>query len=53
MHIGGACGKNAPIGADLVGYHDPGHDAHREAQREQVDPEAQQVAIDGPPGPQP
>ena len=52
-HIGGAVRELAPVRADLVRHHEAGDDAHREAEREQVDPEAQQVVVDPPAGLQP
>jgi hypothetical protein len=46
-------GIAAPIGADLIRDHHAGHDTHGKAEREEVNPEAQQVAIDGAAGLQP
>jgi hypothetical protein len=46
-------GKDAPIGPDLVGQDDPGHHAHRETEREHMNPETRQRAIDRLPGEQP
>jgi len=52
-HIAGALGKDAPVGADLVGEHDPGHHPHGEAEREQVNPEAHERPVDRTPSAQP
>ena len=52
-HIGCAVRELAPVRADLVRHHESGDDAHRKAEREQVNPEAQQVVVDAPAGLQP
>ena len=49
----GAVGKNRPVRAELVGHHDPGHDAHREGDREDLEPVLKEVEIRFAAGPEP
>jgi hypothetical protein len=39
-------GEHAPVGAELVAHHDPGHDAHRERDREDLHPVAKEPEVD-------
>ena len=49
----GLVGKCRPVGAELVGHHDAGHDAHAEGDGENLQPVIEQVDEDLAPGPQP
>ena len=45
-HRAGLVGERAPVGAELVGHHQAGHDAHAEDEGEDLHPVAEQVEVD-------
>lgn len=52
-HAAGEIGEEAPVGAELIGHHQAGHDAHAEVDGEDLGPEMVEVPVDGIPGAQP
>ena len=45
-HRAGLVGEHRPVGAELVGQHDPRDDAHREVHREDLHPVAEQIEVE-------
>ncbi len=43
--VAGRVGKAAPVGAELEGHDDPGHDAHAERDGKDLGPESGQLAM--------
>ena len=52
-HRAGLVGEYGPVRAELIGHHDARDDTHRESDREDLQPVAEQVEIDLPAGPEP
>ena len=52
-HRAGLVGENAPVGAELVGEHDAGDDAHAEGERERLHPEPEEPDVAVLSGPEP
>ena len=44
-HRSGLVGEDAPVGAELVGEHDAGDDAHAEGERERLHPDAEEPDV--------
>ena len=47
MHRAGLVGEDAPVGAELVGEHDAGDDAHAEGERERLHPRRGRAGCSG------
>ena len=52
-HRAGLVGEHAPVGAELVAHDDAGHDAHAEADGEDLLPVVEEIEEDGAAGPEP